>query len=114
MTGRDFNAEIVRWRDGDTLLARIRVPYDFGFYQRGVAEFDAAIRVRNLKCPELRVGESAGIAAKQYAEQIAPPGARIRLKSYRDETSFDRFIADVQLSDGTDFKTRMQDAGHGK
>lgn len=108
---RENKATIVRWRDGDTCEVEIIKELDLDFDFKSECRFKVALRVRAFDAPEKRIGLSEGIAAKQHAEKIAPPGTLVRVISYKDK-SFDRYIADIILPNGGDFAGAMRQAGH--
>lgn len=111
-TPRINNATIRRWIDGDTVEVVIhkRIDLDFGFISQ--IDFPITARIRGLDTPEIRGDTQAdGIAAKQFAERMAPAGTSVQVVSYR-EKSFERYIADLTLPDGTDYACMMRDAGH--
>lgn len=103
---------VIRWKDGDTVVVRIRVAYDFGFYRRGTDEFEVTLRVKFLDAPELK--ESKGPAALAAAQELAPIGSRIKIRTFKDEKSFERFVAEITLTDGRDFATVMKMRGQVK
>jgi endonuclease YncB( thermonuclease family) len=106
-------ATIKRWIDGDTVEVVVRksIDLDFGI-KLPVIEFPVVLRIRGLDTPELRGDTQAdGMAAKQFAEQMAPVGINVQIVSHRVK-SFERYVADVTLPDGTDFACMMRDAGH--
>lgn len=106
------SATIKRWIDGDTVevVVHKRIDLDFGFVSQ--VDFPVTLRIRGLDTPEMRGDTQAdAMCAKQFAEQMAPAGVRVQVVSHRVK-SFERYVADVTLPDGTDFATMMRDAGH--
>lgn len=106
------SATVKRWIDGDTVEVVIHKRIDLDFGSVFSADFPVTLRIRGLDTPEMRGDTQAdAMAAKQFAERMAPAGSGVTVVSHRVK-SFERYVADVTLADGTDFACMMRDAGH--
>lgn len=104
-----YRAVVKHWVDGDTLDVFI----DLGLHKYAYE----TIRVHNINTPEIygakEDGEiELGRAARAYALQIAPVESAILIRTFKDRTSFGRYVADIELADKTDFATHMVENGH--
>jgi hypothetical protein len=97
---------LLRTLDGDTFVALL----DLGFYMQ---ECPVRVRIHNLYAPEM--DEPGGPEAKRYLSRLL--GTKdLRLKTYKDQLSFDRWVADVwvkQASGWASVAERCIAAGHG-
>lgn len=102
-----YRAVVRHHVDGDTFDALI----DFGFNSFGYHP----VRLLGVDCPETnRVAtRDAGLAALAFVLDTMPVGARVRLHTRKDPDSFGRFLARVELADGTDLAALILAAGHG-
>lgn len=107
LTARSYRGVVVRVIDGDTVEVRLDLGFDVWRTSR--------LRVRGLDCPERNTG--AGVAALAHAMYLLPPGSVVTTTTYRrqqaDVKTFDRYVADVCLSDGRDFAESMIAVGKG-
>jgi len=92
-----YRATLHRVIDGDTCVLDI----DLGFY----VFVGIHIRVRDLRCPEMRTPE--GKVAAEKARQILSAATQLIVQSYHDQRSFERWVADLWV-DGVSFKTLME------
>jgi endonuclease YncB( thermonuclease family) len=96
--------------DGDTIDTTITV--DIGFNTK--TSTTVRIRVHAFDAPESYRPKTAaekqhGEEAKAYATSLLKGGVKA-LHTYK-EAAYDRWEADVILPDGTNFATRMREAG---
>jgi micrococcal nuclease len=102
-----YRAVIREWLDGDT----VEVDVDLGF---GIHKIDR-VRLYGINCPE-KTGTTkpAGLAAKAFAANLAPPGSEVAIKSYKSGVEkFGRWLATIVLDCGTDLAAEMIRTGHG-
>jgi len=88
----EYNAEVLRWIDGDTLLVRV----DLGFYTFK----EERIRLARIDAPELdsevpyqvRLAKSARAKARKFC----PKGAIVTLKTSKENRDrYARYVAEV-------------------
>ena len=107
ITTHNYRGIVTRVVDGDTVEARIDLGFDVWRTSR--------LRIRGLDCPERNT--RAGVAALAHAMHLLPAGTAIVCTTYRraaaDIKTFDRYVADVYLSDGRCFAEAMVAAGCG-
>lgn len=105
-----YLCRVVEWRDGDTLV----VDVDLGF--RLTARL--AVRLAGIDTPEtLGKTKAAGLAAKAFAESLAPPGTLVLVRSHkptRPEEKYGRWLAEVTLPEGEDLAGLLVAAGHAR
>lgn len=101
----DHLAEILRWIDGDSLV--VKADLDFRIYHVMV------VRVYGIDAPEV-VGatKAAGLAAKAFAESLLPVGVTVKFVSHMPGDKYGRWLASIELPDGSDFSAKMIEAGH--
>jgi endonuclease YncB( thermonuclease family) len=95
--------------DGDTIRCLIKHP----FYVR---QTRVDIRLKDINCPEMNT--PAGIKAKEFVESIVHVGDDVIVQSYVDtkgqfKKTFDRFVADVWVTDLHKLQDLIVGAGHG-
>lgn len=107
--GTPVRGAVDRCHDGDTVLCLIDPQYE-GYVYRW-------IRARGINAPEL--DEPGGPEALAFAELLLPFGTHVAIynsvkvpSSGVMDKSFERYVAQIMLPDGSDFSTRMVDAGH--
>ncbi len=103
-----YRAIIVRWKDGDTLVAHI----DQGFHDW---KHNQALRLVGIDAPD---AQPAKDAARAYCEKTWPPGTEIIVRTVRDERgnetqSFERWLAAAWYN-GVQLSTAICNAGHAK
>jgi micrococcal nuclease len=96
-----FMAVVDSIYDGDTFTALVDPGFRLYSY--------VTIRIRGINAPELKTGtqRTAGAAARDGLTVLIPPGTAVKLATERDVQTFNRFVADVTLEDGTDVGTEM-------
>lgn len=101
-----YRAVIRQWIDGDTC----DVLTSLGFNTYGYE----TIRLRDIDTPEINrlATRDAGLAAKAFVEELAPPGTPVVIETHKDASSFGRYVADVSLPDGRDLGVELVHAGH--
>jgi endonuclease YncB( thermonuclease family) len=74
------------------------------------------IRLRGANAPELFSGPAEvrelGKASRDFLVELLPEGIRCRIATERDITTFGRYVADIELEDGTDVSTALIESGH--
>lgn len=113
-----FPARVQRVYDGDTVYL---VDIDQGHLTHRAASTvsDRVERVRllDLWCPEIRSRDPAerarGLAAKEFAETLLPPGTIVVFSSHVWDRTLERTLGRIQLPDGRDYSEVMVAAGHG-
>lgn len=92
-------------------MATIEVDIDLGLY----AHLRAALRLRDVDTPEMVGPERArGQAAKEYLATLIPVGSVVRVQTFKRPNSerftqtFDRFVAEVWMSDGRSVSSAMR------
>lgn len=108
----DYRCKVVRWLDGDTLDVDIDLGFSISLRQR--------VRVYGINCPESKSRnkeeKTAGLAAKSFAEDQAPMGSVVTIRSHKagdDDEKFGRWLAEVKVSDG-DFAGLMLSNKHAR
>jgi len=102
----EYNAKVVRWKDGDTAVLDV----DCGFN----CHFIETFRVARINAPALSTVE--GIAATEFAAQLLPIGTNVMIHSSKRETpikeeKYGRWLAEIILPDGTNFGDKMLENG---
>ena len=89
----EYSAEVVRWVDGDTVDCDV----DLGF----TVHLRTRFRLLGVDTPETnrRASREAGLAAKAFAEGLAPAGSAVVVRS-RKAGKYGRWLADVYPVDG--------------
>ncbi len=86
-----YNAKVIRWVDGDTLLCLI----DLGFYTHK----EERLRLARIDTPELRGAEKEeGKRVQKLVTEKFPPDTIIRVDSKKRD-SYGRFIAELYYED---------------
>lgn len=103
-----YRAVIERVVDGDTVHVIVSLGFDEYAYRM--------IRLRGVNAPELFSGppeeRELGKAARDFLVELLPAGTKCRLVTERDVTTFGRYVADIELEDGTDVAEALVSAGH--
>lgn len=103
-----YRAVIERVVDGDTVHVVVSPGLDEYAYRM--------IRLQGSDAPELFSGppeeRERGRAARDFLAQLLPQGAKCRLATQRDRSTFGRYVASIELEDGTDIATALIEAGH--
>lgn len=102
---RTFDATLDRVLDGDTFVFVI----DLGFY----VQYRPHVRARDWDAWEIHGEERPkGLVAAARAEALLKESGTVLLTVHKDERSFERWIADITLSDGRDMGKVMVEEGH--
>lgn len=103
-----YRAVIERVVDGDTVHVSVSLGLDEYAYRM--------IRIKNAFAPELFSGppeeRERGKAARDFLVELLPVGTKCTLATQRDVSTFGRYVASIQLEDGTDVATALIEAGH--
>ncbi len=72
------------------------------------------IRLLGVDTPETNRAASreAGLAAKAFVEALAPVGTACVITTEPDAMTFGRYVASVELADGTNLAQALLDSGH--
>jgi endonuclease YncB( thermonuclease family) len=103
-----YSAQAVEVHDGDTFTARV----DLGFH----VFIAIKVRLRDVDAPEL--GRPGGAEAGEYLRKLLMPtpyaekNPSLIIESYKDRRSFERWVCDVELWDGSDLAETMVVNGH--
>jgi micrococcal nuclease len=102
----DYRAVIVKWLDGDTLIAHL----DQGFHDW---KHDQRFRLVGIDAPDKQPWKGE---AKAFAEAMWPPGSPIIIWSVRDKrgdekNSFERWMADAYDPQGRNLPQTLVAAG---
>jgi micrococcal nuclease len=99
----EYQCEVIRVVDGDTVDAKI----DLGFR----IAFETRFRLTGINAPEMNT--DAGKRAKQRLAELMPVGARMKVRSEKDRTEkYGRYLGTFIDSDGHDVNSRMVLEGH--
>ena len=94
--------------DGDTVHMMVSLGVDEYAYRM--------VRIRDVNAPEVFSGppeeRERGKAARDFLTRLLPQGTNCRLTTQRDTTTFGRYVADIELEDGSDVATALVEAGH--
>jgi endonuclease YncB( thermonuclease family) len=111
-----FDGEIIRWVDGDTVFVKffsereVVVDFGFGFKETRVErrEFrpDNPVRLYGIDTPEThgpeaKTEKAAGLKAMARAHELAPPGLKVRILSYKDD-KYGRYLVQIHVPGMTD------------
>lgn len=103
-----YRAVVERVVDGDTVHVIASLGMDEYAYRM--------IRIQGAFAPELFSGppeqRERGKAARDFLVSLVSPGTKCRLTTQRDTTTFGRYVASIELEDGTDVATALIEAGH--
>jgi micrococcal nuclease len=103
-----YRAVIERVVDGDTVHVMVSLGLDEYAYRM--------IRIKDAFAPELFSGppkeRERGKAARDFLVELLPEGTKCRLITERDVSTFGRYVASIELEDGTDVATALVEAGH--
>lgn len=89
--------------DGDTFTAEVALDFFITLKIR--------VRIKDLWCPEL--DEYGGEWALNRLTEILTNASEIEIRSYRDEMSFQRWVCDVFISEGSSVAAQMIAEGYG-
>lgn len=111
MTLYTYRGRVINEYDGDTITFDI----DLGFGIRLPGEdwhgkTELSCRVFGINAPEKNTPE--GKQALAYAQTLVPLGTICTVTSHNWDKYGGRYDGDVTLPDGSDFATRMVNAGH--
>ena len=102
-----YNAEIVRWVDGDT----VDVDIDLGF---DIILRNQRVRLFGIDAPESRTRDLSekerGLEAKSYVERTVPTGSRVQLKTHK-EGKYGRILGEI-LFNGVNINILLMEEGH--
>ncbi len=130
-----YDAEIVRWVDGDTVylkidktsrLTRNGIDLDLGFHcELGPQYIIENIRITHIDGryfdtyeKTLRGGttpeqKELGLEALRYAERILPPGTKVFIRTKKDDTGArGRYLASIRHETIGEYAQHMTDKGY--
>jgi micrococcal nuclease len=96
-----YCAELIRVVDGDTIY--VRVDLGFRLYR------DISLRLEGINAPELKTTEGKLSKAAAMSFFDSQP---LKVETYRDPGSYDRYTARVYRSDGVCFNDWMVQNGY--
>lgn len=100
-----YNAKVIRWVDGDTLLCLI----DLGFYTHK----EERLRLARIDTPELRGKEKEeGKRVKALVTEKFPPDTIVQVHSKKRD-NYGRFIAEIYF-EGESINQWLIDSGNAK
>ena len=102
----EYDAEIIRAIDGDTVVARI----DLGFHTYSVQ----TLRLYGINTPEVR-GEDkqAGISAANHLRSLIKDHAPLTITTIKDrQGKYGRFLATLYGAGGCNINKQLVDDGH--
>lgn len=85
-----YDAEVVRWVDGDTVDLRI----DLGFHIQVLERF----RLFGIDTPER--GKPLASEATRFCEEQAPAGSMLVAKTYKNQDKYGRYLAWIETPKG--------------
>lgn len=103
-----YYGEIIRWKDGDTCVLNVDLGYGLSL--------EWSYRVYLIDTPE--IGESLHDEATLRAQQLAPPGSRVVVRSIKnkknsDIQTFGRWVAELYV-DGVSIGETLLKEGYAK
>jgi endonuclease YncB( thermonuclease family) len=107
----EYRAVVVRWKDGDTLVAHI----DQGFHDW---KHDQSLRLFGIDAPDKPAVDKE--AARAYCDNKWPAGTELTVQTIRDKkgsevTTFERWLAEAWgEDDDLSISALIIDAGYGK
>lgn len=115
-----WEGTVVRWADGDTVWMAREVESQESRVESQTSRLATRnsplikIRLHWADAPEIAhskndIGQAAGIAAWEHAQQLWPPGTQLHVQPRA--TSYDRIVADLDC-DGVDVALAMTRAGY--
>lgn len=96
----EFWATVTNWVDGDTLDMMVDQWFRIYSHRR--------FRVLEVDTPER--GEPGWAEATAFGRSFAPVGTTVALRSHKSD-SFGRWLAEVELPDGTSYAFELIDKG---
>lgn len=102
MTFGPYPAVVIGWHDADTC----KIDTDLGF---GIHATGFSCRIFGINAPELKTTE--GIRALATANELCPPGTRVKVLSHSWDKYGGRFDGELSLPDGSDYGQQMIDQG---
>jgi micrococcal nuclease len=105
----DYRATVIGWIDGDTL--DVSIDHGFRVYTK------QRVRLYGIDTAELTSGDPAlrakALAAKQKANELAPAGTDVQLKTVKEEDKYGRYLAVLTTSGGADLARLLIEQGLG-
>lgn len=93
----NYNAELVRVVDGDTVYLKLSKEYDFGFKIKEVKTYEGSFRLIGIDTPELR-GKNAdkikGRAASERLYELLTTCDKITATTFKPD-SFGRWLVEL-------------------
>lgn len=96
-----YNARVVRWVDGDTVDLRV----DLGFHTFVETRF----RLYGIDTPER--GQKNHDQATALCNSLAPVGADVFVRSFKDADKYGRWLADIDTAPGENVNTKLIEFG---
>jgi len=109
----DYKAKVVRWKDGDTLVAAISLGFDIYTEQ--------SLRLARIDTPETHGAAACdeGIEAWKFVQHLLPSGTAIfvrtlKTRSGRERETLGRLVAEIFFGDLTNLSDYLVEQGHAK
>jgi endonuclease YncB( thermonuclease family) len=97
----EYDAELVRVIDGDTVVLKLWKEYDFGFHIIDRKTYEGSFRLMGIDTPELRGVNADLIPAKKARDrlhEILSLSKRIRAVTYKPD-KYGRWLVDLFIDD---------------
>lgn len=100
----EYSATVTRWVDGDTVDLRV----DLGFRLFAETRF----RLYGIDTPER--GHTNYTEATALANELAPPGATVTIRTYKDADKYGRWLADILTATEDNVNNALIASGYAK
>lgn len=105
----DYRATVIRWVDGDTV--DVSIDHGFRIYT------SQRVRLYGIDTPELKAADPElrrrAAAAKAAANELAPAGTDVQLKTVKEEDKYGRYLAVLTTTGGADLARTLIERGLG-
>ena len=120
MTTRQYDGELIRVVDGDTVVLKVTKTFDldvdFGFYIRDRVSLtksgEVTFRIRGIDAPEMKGASLVSAKASKARLQELLIGKKLKIISHKTD-KYGRWVADIEV-DGTDVGTSLMESGHAR
>lgn len=103
-----FPALVTGAHDGDTIYAVI--DQGFGFRNHGTKKTRDGVTLRILGISSIELGQPGGVETRDYVRGLLT-GEHVVLQTVKDDKYGGRYLARVQMHDGTDLATHLVENG---
>ncbi|WNO25880.1 nuclease [Arthrobacter phage Altadena] len=100
----EYQAEVVRWVDGDTVYLTV----DLGFRMSSTTSF----RLYGIDTPER--GRPGAKDASARAAELAPAGSEVHIRTHKDPDKYGRWLVEVEIPErfGVTVNEVLVEEGH--